>query len=256
VIFESAPFRARPDHLALIQKAAQVIQPDAVQLSEWFARYSTRHANRLATDLLFVQQYAKVDARIIEFGSTPLLLTLPLKWLGYDVVGIDLNPSRFQSAIAKHELSIIRCNVEQELLPLDTHSYDVAIFNELFEHLRINPIVTFAELRRILKIGGRLLMSTPNLRSLRGLVNILVRNRSYALCGDIYHEYQKLELHGHMGHVREYTTADVRAFLAQVGFEVEKIIYREVSKDVGLPFALLRMFPRLRPFVTYVARSL
>jgi SAM-dependent methyltransferase len=223
-------------------------------MASWCKGYSQRHAHRLANDLYFIEQYADKKTKIIEFGSTPPVLTLSLKWLGYDVTGVDLNPARFASSISAHGLNVIECDIECKELPMQNHIFDLVIFNELFEHLRINPIFTFREMKRILKPGGMLLLSTPNLRSLHGLTNFLFRNRSYALCGDIHIEYQKLELHGHMGHVREYTTGDVQSFLRAMGFSLDGLIYREGSMQLRYS-AIWRIFPRLRPFVTYIARA-
>ncbi len=36
------------------------------------------------------------------------------------------------------------------------------VLNEVFEHMRIDLIATFTEIRRVLKPGAVILMSTPN----------------------------------------------------------------------------------------------
>jgi SAM-dependent methyltransferase len=116
--------------------------------------------------------------------------------------------------------------VETELLPLETGICDVGNFNELFEHLRINPVFTLGEVHRVLKPNGILLLSTPNLRSLKGLVNFLFKNKAYSCLGSIYDEYKKLEHLGHMGHVREYTTREMSEFLYRSGFRLQTIVFR------------------------------
>jgi hypothetical protein len=65
----------------------------------------------------------------------------------------------------------------------------------------------------------------------------------------------KLETLGHMGHVREYTITEVTDFLRKIGFEIDKIIYR--GRIAGtISKLIIRLFPSLRPFVTYVARKI
>lgn len=251
---EKEGFRPNDECLALVQECAARIACDHVDLESWFREYSRAHSVRVAFDLEIVKRYATASSAIVEVGSIPLLLTVPLTTLGFNVKGVDIDPTRFSFAISSMGLKVVECNVETERLPFETKYFDIAVFNELFEHLRINPIFTMKEVHRVLKPGGLLIMSTPNLRSLRGLANFLLLNRSYSCGADIYEEYQKLERLGHMGHVREYTTREVSDFLSKMGFRLEALIFRGGyhSKIARLVIGLV---PSLRPFVTYVARA-
>src|SRR5262249_49789596 len=141
---------------------------------------------------------------------------------------------------------------EHSPLPFDDDAFNVVVFNEVFEHLRINPIFTLGEVRRVLKPGGRVLLATPNLRSANGLGNFLLRGRAMSCGGGLFYEYQKLCNLGHMGHVREYTTREVIEFLTAIGFRVEEITYRGVV--AGIPnWIIINLVPALRPFVSYRA---
>jgi SAM-dependent methyltransferase len=144
--------------------------------------------------------------------------------------------------------------VETEAVPFDSRSFDIVLFNEIFEHLRIDPIFTMREVQRVLVPGGRLLLSTPNLRSFRGLRNLVVRNQGHAASGGVYDQYEKRETLGHMGHVREYTTREVAEFLARVGFLVERMVFRG-GHGRGVVGLAERLAPSLRPFFTVVARK-
>lgn len=240
--------------LATIQASAARIVPDDDQLESWFRAYASNHARRIAFDLELIERHVTPAARVLEFGAVPLLLTLPLHERGHDVTGVDIDPSRFASTIQASGLTVVQCDIERDPLPLPSDTWDVAVFNELFEHLRINPIFTLRQVHRVLKPGGLLLLSTPNLRSLFGLYNFVVRGRAYSCSPDVYAQYAKLEEIGHMGHVREYTVREVVEFLGNVGFEVESITFRGgYPGRVGR--AASRLLPRLRPFVSYVARA-
>lgn len=48
-------------------------------------------------------------------------------------------------------------NFEEEPLPFADDAVDVVVFNEVFEHLRVNPIFTFREINRVLRPQGTLL---------------------------------------------------------------------------------------------------
>jgi SAM-dependent methyltransferase len=188
--------------------------------------------------------------RVLECGSIPLMLTLALKTDNYNVTGMDIEPSRYSSVIEKEELKVIRCEIETERFPFPDEYFDAVLFNELFEHLRINPLFTMREVRRVLKHNGLLIMSTPNLRSLSGIINFILLNKSYSVTTDIFDEYNKLEKLGHMGHVREYTSSEIITFLKKLGFRVDLLIYRGGYNGWHAKF--VRLFPSLSQFLTYL----
>jgi len=243
----------RSDSALLIKQCAGALAPDASSLSAWHEEYSGNHATRLAYDIDILRDFAPSGSTVLEIGSIPLIFTLAVSRSGYAVTGCDLAPERYSDSIASLGLNVSKCNTEVEPLPFEDASFDVVIFNEIFEHLRINPIFTLGEVLRVLKPGATLMLSSPNLRSLDGVLNFLLWNQAYSCCGDIYAEYQKLEKIGHMGHVREYTTTEVIGFLEKVGFRITDVIFR--GKFYSTPKrAITRFFPNLRPFVSYVAR--
>jgi len=254
-IKRSAESSAEPSELiSLVDESARLLRPDNEALIPWAETYAINHRLRLARDLELTRRYATPDAKIVEFGAATLLLTLPLQRLGYDVTSIDIDPSRFGQAIERNRLCVIKCDIEKQPLPFDVARFDIALFNELFEHLRIDPIFTMCEVRRVLKPGGLLLLSSPNLRSLQGLANFLLRNRATSCAEDVYGEYEKLKTIGHMGHVREYTTREIVEFLDRVGFSVEHLVFRGNFGKSWMTRAA-RLIPALRPFVSYVARA-
>lgn len=250
---EAAPQTPAPESLALIRACTQEIQPDG-RLQEWYANYASTQAERLALDLDIVERYVPPGASIVEVGAVPLLLTLALVRRGHEVRAVDIDPSRFAGTIAEHGLDVARCEIETEPLPLADASTDALIFNELLEHLRLGPVFALQEARRVLRPGGLLLLSTPNLRSLDGLWNLIVHSRGYAVSGDVYEEYRKLEWVGHMGHVREYAPGDVKMLLEKVGFSVEAFVFRGRERRAATEL-ICRLRPSLRRFVTVVARA-
>jgi SAM-dependent methyltransferase len=189
---------------------------------------------------------------VLEVGSVPLLFSAALAATDYRLTGVDLDPSRFSAAIERLGLDIQTCDIERSPLPFEGGLFDAVVFNEIFEHLRIDPIFTVSELGRVLRPGGQLLLSTPNLRSLSGLVNFLLRGRGYGLSADPWDEYTKLRKLGHMGHVREYTTSEVTRFLDNSGLTPRRIIYRGRYRPLLARLAT-GVLPGLRPFFTVVA---
>ena len=188
-----------------------------------------------------------------------MILSVALDRLGYsELQCLDINPSRFMSAIKQNSLKVHKCDIEANEFPLDSNSFDAIIFNELFEHLRINPLVTFREVSRVLRTDGTLLLSTPNLRSLKRIINLILLNHTGPSLRNppgIYDEYVKLEQINHMGHVRVYTVNEIIQFLEKMGFHVQAVIYRG-SYPGYLARIFSSSFPCLKPFFTLVARKI
>ncbi len=179
------------------------------------------HKNRYLKDIDLISTHYK-GGKVLDLGANPFHLTFCLKELGYDITGVDINPEPFKEFIKKYDLMIIKVNIETEKLPFKDGSFDFVIFNEVFEHLRINPIFTLKEINRILKKDGILLLTTPNLYALH---KILMFNFGKGF-NDAYNEFNKLNTYGYVGHIREYSTKEVSDFLENTNFKIEKVVYR------------------------------
>ena len=169
------PWSPAPESRKQIEEAISCIAPDDAALTGWFQLYSRSQRKRLTLDVEHVGHWVRPGDRILEFGALPPILSVALTRAGYDVCGLDLKPERFQSTIDAERLNITKIDFEVETLPMRDGEYDVVIFNEVFEHLRINPIFTMREVHRVLKPEGILMLSTPNLTSWKGLVPFRVQ---------------------------------------------------------------------------------
>lgn len=238
--------------LADIDAARGRVRPPDPTLAAWFDDYARDHRRRLAEDLVLVDRHFRPGDRILEVGSVPLLLTAALAARGAAVTGVDLDPDRFAAGIAACGLAVARCDIETEPLPFDDASFDGVVCNEVFEHLRVNPVFTVRQIRRVLRPGGRLLLSTPNLRSYRGVVNLLAHGRAWSVGADPYEQYAKLERLGHMGHVREYTRREVTDLLAACGLGVTAVVPRGAA-TTRVELVALRLRPSLAPMMSVVA---
>ena len=191
----------------------------------WAPQYLETHYERLRWDFAFFMENKKefFDNKILEVGSAPFILTTALKEAGFKIVGSDISPNRLDDVINKFQIEVVPSDFEVERIPFEDGAFDIILFNEVFEHLRINLIFTMKEMHRLLKPNGKLILSTPNLYSLKTVYRLLTTGTSGP---DIYKHYSKLDTLGHMGHVRLYTPKEVKIFLNKLGFRTVKIIYR------------------------------
>ena len=207
-------------------------------LADWSRNYYQEgNKRRYRHDLKLLENYY-TKGKILEIGAAPYHLTYILKRKGYDITGIDIAPERLGGFISRNKLHIVKCDIESEALPFDDHSFHYIIFNEIFEHLRINPIRTLREINRVLHPDGILALSTPNLYSITNIVKYFLGMGM----DNPYEEFLKLETIQHMGHVREYSVRQVKIFLENTGFTNIEVQRRSFGKLKGLwtPFNFIR----------------
>ncbi len=129
--------------------------------------------------------------------------------------GIDWSGDALRQAQAVG-LTVVRASVSGGSLPVADGAADVVIMSELIEHL-VDPDGAVAEARRILRPGGSLLLSTPNLAAWynRGLLALGIQ--------PIFSEVSLRGVFGRpgrvvAGHLRLYTRRALTEFLTASGF--------------------------------------
>ncbi len=233
--------------LALLAAGELAQQEVDVDLQPWLRNYFRNHFERLLRDTELCFSLTGANSKLLDLGSAPFFTTMALQSLGCDVVGVDLAPERFERLLETADLRVKRCNLEAEPLPFENDTFDLILFSEVLEHLRIDLIGTVAEIHRVLRPAGYLLCSTPNLFEFRKILRLLIKRRT----SNIYSEYNKLRTLGHMGHVTEYTAPDVIDFMTRMGFRCEKTIYRGLAEWRFRPASIAqaishRLFPSTR----------
>ncbi|MGR3933709.1 class I SAM-dependent methyltransferase [Streptomyces sp. BRA346] len=177
---------------------------------------SRRQARMLAHALR-----TEASATILDIGcgdGTAAATALPLL-RGHRVIGVDWSQDALRRA-ARH-LPVVRGELDHGRLPFADASADACVFSEVVEHL-VDPDAALDEIRRVLRPGGHLLLSTPNLAAWY--------NRGLLLAGvqPVFSEVSLRGIHGRpgrevVGHLRLYTARALRGFLTASGFEVVRL---------------------------------
>ena len=166
--------------------------------------------------------------RVLELGANPYFLTMLLKrFRGYELElanffgGRGNNVQRVRNEVTgeSHEFRYREFNIEEDDFPYPNARFDGVLYCEILEHLIRDPIAVFAEIHRVLKPGGWLLVTTPNVAR-RQNVTRLARGRN------MYDPYSGYGPYGR--HNREYTAAELRELLTNTGFEVERLTTRDL----------------------------
>ncbi|MEU0395292.1 class I SAM-dependent methyltransferase [Streptomyces sp. NPDC006208] len=139
---------------------------------------------------------------------------------GHRIVGVDWSQDALRRARPRLG-HVVRGELEHGGLPLADGCADAVLFSEVIEHL-VDPDRALDELRRILRPGGHLMLSTPNLAAWY--------NRGLLLAGwqPVFSEVSLRGIHGRpgsqvVGHLRLYTARALRSFLTASGFAQVRI---------------------------------
>lgn len=225
------------------------------EYDSWSRQYLDRHREYYLGVCQLVDDH--LTDPLLEVGSAPFHLTGILDNLGYDLVGLDVDPGRMEEIIDDLALEVKRCDIETDRFPFEDDSFSGVLFTEVLEHLRMNPIWTLKEIHRVLEPNGRLLLTTPNLTSIYNLHSFLTEGK----ITDPYDQFIKLEEIGHMGHVREYAPAEVSSLLRKTGFRTldrdfanwmrESWLERSLIHNVGI--AASELYPKLKHYQIHIA---
>lgn len=237
-----------------------LIETNDAQAEKEYIRNSECSYRRTVADIVYrfadrINSGEKL--RVLEIGSYLGVVSIALSRIGFSVTALDIpefmrNP-RLRSMLEQESVTPVAANLADPALPFDDRCFDLVIMCETLEHLNFNPLPVFSEISRLLKQGGMLYLSLPNLGSLV--------NRAKLLSGRSIHnpvsDYAaQLSGHGNMIvgiHWREYTCAEVSEMLHMSGFRIESH-YCFTTNRASLPARLIYLlFPSLQGNQTVMA---
>jgi SAM-dependent methyltransferase len=120
----------------------------------------------------------------------------------------------------RFECRIDHFDAEKDKYPYPDDFFSTVLCCELLEHLYDDPMHMMGEINRILEPGGHLVLSTPNICSLRAVGAVLLGYHP-----GLFHQYVQPDKNGAVDprHAREYAPRDVHALLLAAGFEIVRL---------------------------------
>lgn len=180
--------------------------------------YFQTHAKRFQFTLMKVP-VVKEPMAVLELGSYTSMLSALKHNHGFQrVVGSDFNPdhppgrlSDLGSPDGRDTFEFYNFNVEVHRFPFDSRSFDLVLCCEIIEHLAMDPMFLLSEINRVLKFGGMLLLTTPNIAGARALKALL-----YGYAPHLYSAYYRSRSTNR--HNIEYSAHELRALVEAAGF--------------------------------------
>lgn len=170
------------------------------------ALQSRHHAGLSVPDFPRIQKVirrlaAEKPGRCLDVGYAPGGFADSLRDLGWDCAALDLD------APDQAGVRVIRCDVS-EGFPVPDEGFDLVTAGEILEHM-IDEAAFLHDCRRVLKPGGLLVLTTPNL--------CYLPNRFLVLVG-LPPRFVHAPYHYHF-----HTVATLRRLVADAGFVVDRL---------------------------------
>lgn len=231
VAFEEMPVDAAVEMPETPPAPAQVT-PE--YLLGWAARdaesttYAETHITRLERTLNITPPGEPED-RVLEMGAYMQMTPALRGKLGYGEVRGCYYGTAGQvdhREVTSSSGEVFRCEVdlfdaEKDSFPYPDGHFATVLCCELLEHLPTDPMFMMAEINRILKPGGHVVMTTPNVASMRALRAILDGYHPGFFPAYIRPAEPGAEVEAR--HAREYTPREMHNLLVDSGFAVERL---------------------------------
>jgi 2-polyprenyl-3-methyl-5-hydroxy-6-metoxy-1,4-benzoquinol methylase len=177
------------------------------------------------------QQYQGNDFRALDVGTSLGILPLTLKSMGVNASACD-HPRQggYGPWIEKEGVPYAPFDLMDGDLPYASESFDVITFKQVIEHLPFSAKPALRSFHRVLRPGGLLLLSTPNIARLSSVLRLFLRRSVHPPLEEFFNADYPFT-----GHYREYTLDELKRMVVWSGFEVARTQYVQHN---SIPFLI------------------
>lgn len=181
----------------------------------------------------FLQKTINAKISVLDAGAGHGAFTKKLYEAGYEVSACDIFPEYYyydkvpvkQADLTKH-------------IPFENNSFDAIISLEVMEHVQDHSTF-FSEAARVLKPGGKLFVSTPNILSLKSRLRFLFSGYFYSFTSLDHNRHDGLQ------HVASLTLDQYNRLALIAGFK-EADYFFDKKQDTSL--LMLWLWPLMKVY--------
>jgi 2-polyprenyl-3-methyl-5-hydroxy-6-metoxy-1,4-benzoquinol methylase len=197
-----------PSAHELVERVAAEV--GAATHGAYFSASKNRYAHYFAAGMGFLAP----NAAILDIGNAPGHVGIGFTLMGHRVQGLNLNANwrkTYPSAEWFERFHVVEADMETIGIPFENESFDAILFTEVLEHVGIkHPAQIVRDMLRVLKPGGIVIFSTPNVCNISNLYALL-KGKSIFWPPEIF--YGSLDRHN-----REYAPQEVDKLMFEAGF--------------------------------------
>jgi SAM-dependent methyltransferase len=156
--------------------------------------------------------------RVLDIGATPFTIIVKREFPHYRIFTVDLT-ELLKERCDDEGIELRTCNLDAGKLPFDSGAFDVVIFTQVLEHVFFPPTELLREVRRVLGVSGKLLLSVPNIAGLSNRLRLLFGRTVLQDADGQFQVNSNAQMHGH-GHLHEYTRHEIASICRSAGFTV------------------------------------
>ena len=157
-------------------------------------------------------------SKVLDIGCYPPYLLDFLTEQKFDTYGICSQ----HETVNRSKISIL--NIDNDSLPYKDDQFSLIVISEVLEHLTGDPVNILSEIYRVLKPGGYLLLTTPNVLRIQNIISLLIGKNIYFGLDQLKNSSQKSGTI-YFRHNREYFSKELLILLKSSGFSKNIIKY-------------------------------
>jgi len=239
-------------------------------VTQWFSQFGVTDEKYLAAHwarytktrdfaLSPIPSAARLD--ILDMGSHWLHNAFLYANRGHRMIGSDTtNPTTFPSVVKaaeamKMDLRVThRMELADSIAGLPDDSVDLVLFCEIIEHMAFNPIPFWKQVYRVLRPGGRIIVTTPNSmyhRSISERMNRMLTGNGY---GPRINEIMANGTYGH--HWKEFSLPELQSYFAFLSPDFDTSRYQYITHDIDVSAPLGSLESHISQFVEVRAHNI
>ncbi|MCQ6254489.1 class I SAM-dependent methyltransferase [Methanocaldococcus sp.] len=149
-------------------------------------------------------------ARVLDIGCAYGYFLKCCDEIGCETYGIDISEYAINQAKKETNAKLFVHDVDKGLPMFEDDSFDLVTMFDVIEHLH-SPYFVLKEIYRVLKVSGKIIITTPNLNAIdRFLKKVLRKEKTWHGFRDKTHLYL-------------FTPSSLRFLVERVGFKVVKL---------------------------------